>query len=522
MTVMNSGIRDRAAESPRAPLLAVSNVSKIFGGTRALKDVSLTFGDSEVHALLGENGAGKSTLIKLIGGFYPTSGATGTFHLDGQPVSFDSVGAAEARGIFLVPQELQVVPEMSVAENLLLNREPTKMGLVDRRVMLKEAVKWLTTFKLDIDPTQLMRELTTAQKQLVSIARAMSQGARLVVLDEPTAALTESEIDVLFDRIKLFRDQGVLVIYISHRLKEIARIADKITVMRDGRVVKNGVTARDLDSAAIIKAMVGKDIENLYPKQVFEPGKVLFAVQDLHVRSSIPGKPDVVDGIGFELHRGEVLGIYGVVGSGTTETSRSLFGVSNTASSARFTRDGETVHIGSPADAMRCGIGYIPDDRKNRAILPHMSVSSNMSIAALPSLSRFGIIRARDDFALSAKHRQGMQIAVSSVDQKISELSGGNQQKVIAGRWLATDPQVLIMHEPTLGVDVGARARIYETMNELAGEGRGILLVSSDLSEVMGMADRILVLSHGHITAELKREDFKEETIMSAAIGEHS
>lgn len=518
---MGNDVRD-SAQRRNAPLVTVSGVSKTFGGTRALKDVTAWFGASEVHALLGENGAGKSTLIKLLGGFYPTSSASGTIAIDGQTVSFESVGDAESRGIFLVPQELQVVPEMSVAENLLLNREKVRFGLLDQKSMLAEAVRWLKTFKLDIDPTQPMRGLTAAQKQLVSIARAMSQGARVVVLDEPTAALTEAEIDVLFERIRDFRDHGVLIIYISHRLKEIARIADKITVMRDGRIVENGVVAGDLDSASIIKAMIGRDVENLYPKRVAETGKVLLAVRDLRVPNSLPRKRHLVDGVDFDLRAGEVLGVYGVVGSGTTEVARSLFGVSSSATSATFHRDGEPVEIDCPADAIRHGIAYIPDDRKNRAILPHMSVAANMSIAALPSLSRFGVIRTREDFALTAQHRKGMQISVSSVDQKIAELSGGNQQKVIAGRWLATDPQILIMHEPTLGVDVGARARIYETMNELAHDGRSILLVSSDISEVIGMADRMLVLSHGRITAELTRPEFNEETIMSAAIGERS
>lgn len=504
----------------RAVILAVRDIDKRFGATHALRSVSLEITSGAVHAIVGENGAGKSTLVKIIAGVLGAGTFSGQIFVEGARQSFQTIRDAERAGIFLVPQELNIVPATTVADNLFLNREFGRFGLIDYKTMWSAATKWIDSLKIGVEPTTLMHRLSAGQQQLVSVARAMTQGVKILILDEPTSSLTEAETELLFARIGEFRRLGVTTLYISHRLPEIVRLADDVTVMRDGRIVEQ-LSIRDAATTPrrIVRAMIGRDIEEMFPKSDAVPGEVALDVQELTVESLVSGRPPPVTNASLAVRRGEILGVFGVVGSGASQLARAMFGAWPGRVRGEVRVAGKGVEHGSPRKAINAGIGYLSGDRKRSGLILKMSVAANISLVVLKSLSRYFTIRPTLEVALVKGYVDRLRIRIRSIDQPVSELSGGTQQKVIAARWLAATPDVLILEDPTRGIDVGTKAEIYSLMAQLAQEGRAIILVSSDLEEVLGMSDRVVVMHKGQLVGSWDREKATEEDLMSAATG---
>jgi ABC-type sugar transport system ATPase subunit len=498
--------------------LEVRGINKWFGATHALRDVSLKVAPSSIHAIVGENGAGKSTLVRIIAGVQTSYDGTVLVH--GEPVVFSGVHEAEAAGVFLVPQELTNVPGTSVAENLMLNREPTRFGLIDYKAMYTKTSEWIRAFRIGVDPTTLMQTLTVPQQQLVTLARAMMQGLRILILDEPTATLSEAETTLLFDRLREVRELGVTTLYISHRLAEITQIADRVTIIRDGRVVED-LDVRDAATTPrrIVKSMVGRDISELYPRTDREIGPAVFELQGLTVPNRIPGRPPYVEDVDLTVHSGEIVGLFGVVGSGTAQLARAAFGAWATPVGGTVVLNGKPTPITSPQAAIRAGIGYLTGDRKSTGLVMEMSVAKNITLVALGRLSARQVIDERGELTIAQSYIDRLKIKTSSVDQPLTQLSGGTQQKVVAAKWLAATPDIFILEEPTFGVDVGTKVEIYSIIGKIAGEGRGILLISSDLQEVLAMSDRVLVLHKGRLAGGWDRGVANEEIVMSAATG---
>jgi ABC-type sugar transport system ATPase subunit len=510
-----------AAMSP--PAAKLIGIDKWFGGAHALRSVTVAFESGEVHAVAGENGAGKSTLMKILSGVIPSSEYAGSLEVDGTPVRLRSIREAEHHGIFLVPQELNVVPILRVGEYMYLNREPRRLGLVDTKTLWADTLYWLQVFKLHVSPLARMEELSTHEQQLVSIARAMTQGVKVLILDEPTASLTERETELLFTQLDDLHHHGVTTIYISHRLYEFDRIADVCTVMRDGAVVDHfslsdtgGDTPR-----RVIRAMVGRDLNEMYPKIAATPGEPVLALKDWSVSHTVPGRPDAVRNVNLSVRAGEVLGIYGLLGAGTFKLARSIFGASAGRVRGALEIRGQATRVNRPSDAMRRGIAYLPAERKRDSLVLSHSIATNMSLAALSRLSQFGAVDRERELLSIQRYVGSLQVKCGSIEQPIRELSGGNQQKVVAAKWLLTEPQVFVLEEPTRGVDVNARVDFYELINKLTADGKAVILVSTDLPEVLGMSDRVLVMWEGQIAKEFKRGEATEEDVMLHAAGEH-
>jgi ABC-type sugar transport system ATPase subunit len=512
-----------SAAALRPPAARLTNIEKWFGGAHALHGVSITFESGDVHALAGENGAGKSTLMKILSGVIPASDYTGTVEIEGVPRRLSSIREAEQHGVFLVPQELNVVPELCVGEYMYLNREPRRFGLVDTKKLWADTKHWLEVFKLHVSPLARMNELSTHEQQLVSIARAMTQGVKLLVLDEPTSSLTERETEILFAQIEDLHRHGVTAIYISHRLHEFGRIANACTVMRDGSVVDQFRLHEAVGDIPrrVIRAMVGRDLSEMYPKIPAPLGESVFTLKDWSVSHTVAGRPDVVRHVNFSVRAGEVLGIFGLLGAGCFKLARSLFGAS--AGRVRGTMEirGKAVSTASPLDAIRHGIAYLPAERKRDSLILSHSIASNMSLAALARMSRLGAVDRRTELGKIQHYIENLHVKCASIEQPIRELSGGNQQKVVAAKWLLTEPEVFVLEEPTRGVDVNARIDFYELINQLAGQGKAVILVSTDLPEVLGMADRLLVMWEGQVAREFQRGEATEEDVMLHAAGEH-
>jgi ABC-type sugar transport system ATPase subunit len=487
------------------PLLAISALRKRFGGVVALDGVDFEVRAGEVHVLLGENGAGKSTLIKILGGIYHLD--SGEIRVDGQPVEVRSVVDAERFGIRLIHQELSLAPNLSVAENLFLGREPTRFGLLARKQLVAQAQALRDELALpEIGDVRLpVSALSVAQQQMVEIARALAVKARVLVLDEPTASLSETETASLFAKLSQLREQGVGIIYISHRLEEVKRLADRITVLRDGRSVGTQ-TKVDLDTRQLILWMVGRDLAETHPRGPHRPGAVALRVRDLWGPR--------VRGVSLELRYGEILGFAGLVGAGRTELARTLFGIDR-ATRGEIQVDGKTVWIRSPADALRAGVVLVPEDRKAQGLIMTNSVGYNLALpwtrewlrGCFPNRVRRGeiIARALRTFAIKA----------ADPEQPMGTLSGGNQQKVLVGRWMEHPPKVLILDEPTRGVDVGAREEMFRLIHRLSGEGMAVLLISSDLPEVMQLSHRLALYKDGRIAREAPAGEISAEEIMA-------
>jgi D-xylose transport system ATP-binding protein len=493
-------------------------ITKTFPGVRALDGVTFDLYRGEIHALVGENGAGKSTLMKILGGVYPYPDYGGEIRIDGEAVRFAGVRASEAAGVAIVFQELSLVKDMTVGENIFLGREPRRFGVVRWDELYGRARQLLNDLHLAIDPREPVRNLGIGQQQLVEIAKALSQDARILVLDEPTAALTETEVETLVRILNQLRERGVGMVYISHKLEEVFRLSDRITVLRDGRTVGTEATTA-LDEPRVISRMVGREVGNIFPRAEHEPGEAVFEARNITVTDPNVAGRLLVDGVSFSVRRGEVLGIAGLMGAGRSDLLMAIFG----AHAGRVTGDvfveGERVRFTNPAEAIRRGIGFVTEDRKRFGLILEQTILNNMTLASLPRVSGRFVTDADAEAAAGERAARDLRIKANNVWIVAGTLSGGNQQKVVLAKWLLTKPRVLFLDEPTRGIDVGAKQEIYAQINALAREGLAIVLVSSELPEVLGLSDRIIVLHEGRITGEFTRAEASPEAVMSCATG---
>jgi ABC-type sugar transport system ATPase subunit len=491
-------------------ILELVDVSKSFAGVRALQDVSFDVRPGEVHALLGENGAGKSTLIRIIAGVHAPD--AGEMRLAGAPVRFGSPRAAREAGIATVYQELLLFPELTVAENIFLGNEPKlAWGGIDWRTLRREAralLDRLDSHDLDIDAN--ISHLSVANRQRVEIAKALSREARVLVMDEPTAALADADVRRLMDVVRRLRERGVGIVYVSHKLPEIFALADRVTVLRDGGYVGT-IPIAQASEQTLVSMMVGRSIDRLFPKETVPIGATVLELS--HV-----GHLDEVHDISFSLRAGEILGIAGLIGSGRTETALTIFGITP-ATRGEIRLDGKPVTIGSPAAARALGIAYIPEDRGQQGLIRSQTIRENIALASLDDLVDGLVVNGARETALAKQFIELLGVRSRGPEQPVRQLSGGNQQKVVLGKWLATKPRILIMDEPTRGIDVGAKAEIHALMGRLAGEGLAILMISSELPEVLGMSDRVLVMSEGRIVAEFDRARASAEVVGAAMTG---
>jgi D-xylose transport system ATP-binding protein len=499
-------------------LLELRKITKEFPGVRALDGVSFTLEKGEIHALCGENGAGKSTLIKTLCGIHPAGTYGGEILLDGAPVHFKSLRDAEHHGLALIAQELALVPELSVEENLALGREPVRAGLIRWDLVREEAKVALPLVGLDVDPGRAVKQLGIGQQQLVEIAKALAKKARILVLDEPTAALTEADAARLMRLLVGFRASGVSCIYISHRLEEVFQIADRITVLRDGRSV-GGARREELTTDKVISMMVGRDVATLYPRPPHKPGVPLLKVEDWTVEDPlVPGR-NVLRGVSFEVREREILGIGGLMGAGRTALVSSLFGAARSRVSGTLSLGGGPPRrpFRTPPEAIAAGLALVSEDRKRYGLVLDHSVSENLTLASLRRFARGPLVDDATREKQASEEATALQIRTPGLGAAVRQLSGGNQQKVVLGKWLLTRPRILFLDEPTRGVDVGAKAEIHRLIAELAAAGLGVVLVSSELPELLGMSHRVLVLSLGAATAELSAEEATPEAVMTAA-----
>ncbi len=494
-------------------LLRVEGVTKSFPGVRALDGVDLTLRTGEVHVLLGENGAGKSTLIKMLSGAHRPD--EGRILVDGDEVTIRSAQDAERHGIATIYQEFNLVPGLTVAENIFLGRQPrTALGLVDRKTMRARAAELLRRVRLDVSPNTPVAELGIARLQMVEIAKALSLEARVLIMDEPTAVLTSEEVETLFGIVRELRDTGVGIIFITHHLDEIGALGDRVTVLRDGRSVEEVPASTDEDE--LIRLMVGRDIAEQYPRQRPEtPGAPLLRVRGLTRNGSVAGP--VFEGIDFEVRAGEVVGLAGLVGAGRTEVVRAIFGVDR-YDAGTVEIDGKELARGDVRAAMRAGLGLVPEDRKGQGLVLDASLQDNLTLARLDRDTRGGLVDRGAQRREAATVAEQLKVRMSGLGQSARTLSGGNQQKIVIGKWLLADTRLLILDEPTRGIDVGAKVEIYQLINDLTASGRAVLMISSDLPEVLGMSDRVLVMSQGRLAGELSAEQATQDAVMELAL----
>lgn len=499
--------------------LEMSGITKRFPGVVALNDVNFTAHAGEVHALCGENGAGKSTLMKVLSGLYPSGTFEGTIRIFGEEKHFHGIKDAEKAGIAIIYQELALVKGLTIGENLFLGQEPARYGVIDWERVYHESSRWLADVGLsDVSPEQIVGNLGIGKQQLVEIAKALSKNAKILILDEPTAALTEQEVEILLGFLREFKKRGVACIYISHKLNEVFEIADKVTVLRDGRTIGT-YPISEVTEDQVISLMVGRELKERYPRKEATPGDVVLRVRDYSVMNpEIPGKK-VIDNVSFEVRKGEILGIAGLMGAGRTELAMSLFGAYAGASQGTVEVEGVPVQIRRPEDAIKLGIAYVSEDRKKYGLVLGMDVKSNVTLASLRSLFSLGLLEQNKEIASGEHYIRSLRIKANSVETVVGTLSGGNQQKVVLGKWLLTKPKLLILDEPTRGIDVGAKFEIYNIMNELVREGVAVVMISSELPELLGMSHRVMVISEGRLTGVFDAKQATQETIMRAATG---
>jgi rhamnose transport system ATP-binding protein len=495
--------------APRAPLLSVSSIEKSFPGVRALSGVAFDVEAGEVHALLGENGAGKSTLIKIVSGVFRPD--HGSIRVDGRELQLDRPDDARRAGIATIYQELLLFPELSVAENVFMGHAPRAGGRLDWKAMRARTEDLLASLDIhDLAPNKIVGTLSVGNRQRVEILRALSQDARLLIMDEPTAALTEYDVTRLFDIVRRLKSRGVGIIYISHRMDEIFALADRVSVLRDGAQVGTRRVA-ETTSAELVQMMVGRRIESLFPKIAAPIGAPVLEVRDLVRRP-------MTKGVSLTVHAGEIVGLAGLVGSGRSELAQTIFGITR-AESGQIILAGAPVDIRSPGQARALGIAYVPEDRGTQGLVRQMNVRENFSLASLARISHRGFIDRAAETRLAEDGVARFSVKASSLDQIAGKLSGGNQQKIVLGKWLANQPKLLILDEPTRGIDVGAKAEIHRLMSELAGQGLAILMISSELPEVLGMSDRVLVMREGRLAAAFSRAEATPEAVGAAMMG---
>ncbi|HJR05767.1 MAG TPA: ATP-binding cassette domain-containing protein [Pyrinomonadaceae bacterium] len=501
-----------------APFLEMRDITKVFPGVRALDGVTFNLRRGELHALVGENGAGKSTLMKILGGVYPHPEYGGEIFIEGVARRFKSVRDSEGAGVAVIFQELSLVQEMSIGENIFLGREPSRFGIIRWDEIYSRARSLLADLHLPLDPRTPVRNLGIGQQQLVEIAKALSQEARLLVLDEPTAALTDAEVETLFGILNNLRARGVGMIYISHKLDEVFRMSDRITVLRDGRTVGTDET-RALNEATVISRMVGREVGDIFPKPDHEQGEVMFEARGFTVEDPAVAGKRLVDDVSFKVRRGEVLGIAGLMGAGRSELLMAIFGAHAGRAAGEVFVVGKRVVVESPADAIRHGLGFVTEDRKRFGLVLDQTILNNMTLAGLARISGRFVTNLDAEAAVGNRSMKELRVKANSVFTVAGTLSGGNQQKVVLAKWLLTNPRVLFLDEPTRGIDVGAKQEIYAQINALAKSGLAIVLVSSELPEVLGLSDRVLVLHEGRVTGEFTRQSATPEKVMACATG---
>jgi len=500
---------DQEKSSP-PPRLALRGASKSFGQVRALIDGNLVLMPGEVHALLGENGAGKSTLVKILAGAHAPD--TGDLQIDGVARRFATPADARDAGIAVIYQEPTLFFDLSIAENIFMGRQPTdRFGRIDYDAMHREVASVLASLGVDLKPQQLVRGLSIADQQVIEIAKALSLQANVLVMDEPTAALSLPEVERLFAIVRALRERGAAILFITHRLEEVFALAEHVTIMRDGAKVFDA-PAHALTTADIVAKMVGRDLETFYPKADVEPGEVRLSVRGLT-------RTGVFKDISFDVRAGEIVALAGLVGAGRSEVARAIFGIDPLDRGEVFVA-GRRLTAGRPDLAVKAGLAMVPEDRRQQGLALELSIARNASMTVLGRLARFGLISRRREAALAQEWGARLQLKAGDLHAPAGTLSGGNQQKVVLGKWLATGPQVLIIDEPTRGIDVGAKAEVYAALSHLVREGMAVLMISSELPEVLGMADRVLVMHEGRISADIPRKEANEERIMSAALGQ--
>jgi len=487
-------------------LVELSGITKSFPGVKALKGVSLTLKPGEVVALLGENGAGKSTLMKILSGVYTKD--EGTIKVKGQEVTISGPKEAERLGIAIIHQELNLCKHLTVAENIFLTREETKMGILNDRVINKKAKELLDSLNLDLKPTTKVGTLPVSKQQMVEICKALSVNADIIIMDEPTSALTEKEIEDLFVIIRKLKEQGKGIVYISHRLEELKHIVDRVTIMRDGDYITT-LNFADTNLEQIIGYMVGREIKDKFPRVECPVGDVVFEVKNLSA-------PSGVKDVSFEARKGEIIAFAGLMGAGRTELARVLFGADKKTSGQVFI-NGKEVQIKSPRDAIAAGLYLAPEDRKKDGLCIKMTVAENISLPNMDKVTKNGITRIGEEKALAERIRESLKIKTPSIHQQVKNLSGGNQQKIVVGKWLVKDANVIIFDEPTRGIDVAAKVEIYNIMNELKQAGVCVIYVSSELPEVLGLSDRVLVMCNGRLKANLETKKTNQEEILHYA-----
>jgi rhamnose transport system ATP-binding protein len=496
------------SEAP--PILELRDAVKSYGAVRALRDGSISLRSGEVRALLGENGAGKSTMVKLLGGVIRLDG--GEMLVDGEPVDFHSPTAANQAGIAVIYQEPTLFPDLSVAENVVMGRHPLGgLHRIDRGAMRTEVQALLDQLGVKLDAERPVRGLSIADQQIIEIAKALSYDARVLIMDEPTAALSGTEVERLFGVVRTLRDRGAAVLFISHRLEEIFTICETITIMRDGAVVDQ-TRADEITTDELVRRMVGRDISQLFPKEDAEIGGTVLKVDRLT-------REGVFTDISFEVKAGEIVALAGLVGAGRSEVARAIFGIDKVdAGSVQL--GGKPLSLGKPTTAMRAGIGFVPEDRRQQGLVMDLSIARNATMTRTGALAHAGIVRGAAERALAADWATRLQLKYHRLSDPVGFLSGGNQQKVVLAKWLATSPKLLIVDEPTRGIDVGTKSEVHRLLSELAGQGLAVLMISSELPEVLGMADRVLVMHEGRLTGTFTREEADEERVMRAATGQ--
>ncbi len=490
-------------------LLSLDGIIKDFPGVRALSEVSIQLYPGTVTALVGENGAGKSTVVKILTGIYQPDG--GRIVIDGKPVTLSTPHHAAQLGITAIHQETVLFDDLSVAENIFIGHAPrTRFGLVDWSAMNANAQALLDRIGAALPPKALLRNLGIASKHLVAIARALSIDARVVIMDEPTAALSHKEIEELYLLVEQLKADGKAILFISHKFDEIFRIADRYTVFRDGQPAGTGLIS-DTDSSSLVEMMVGRSVDSVFPPRINELGDTIMRVEGY-------SHPTEFNDISFSLRRGEILGFYGLVGAGRSECMHALFGITR-PSAGTLTIDNKTVVPTSPADAIAHGLVYVPEDRGGQGAITALPIVDNIALASLPSTSHKGFVRMAREYALAREYTQRLELKAAALDQNVGELSGGNQQKVVIAKWLATRPTVIILDEPTKGIDIGSKAAVHTFMRELAAQGLAVILVSSEIPEIMGMSDRVIVMREGRRVAEVSGDAVTPEALVRAAAG---
>lgn len=492
----------------QAPLLELKEIVKEFPGVKALKEVSFTVNAGEVHSLCGENGAGKSTLIKIMTGAHQRN--AGQYLVDGNEVDFKSTHDGIELGISCVYQELSIAHQLDLAQNLFIGNLPMKGKFIDNKTLYSETEKILSELEMNISPKTIAGDLSVGQQQMIEIGRALTRNARCIIMDEPTSSLSEKEADTLFGIIKMLKSRGIAIVYISHKLDEVMELSDRITVIRDGENIVT-MNASETTQDELIEHMIGRSLENMYQKTPAEIGEEVLNVKGIT-------RPGVFEDVSFSLKKGEILGFFGLVGAGRSEIMRAIFGVDR-YTGGEVVLDGSTLRMGSPPSAISSGLAFCTEDRKKEGLMLRLSILLNMTLVKLPHISTSGFISRRKQRELADKYVSDISIKTPSVNQLVGNLSGGNQQKVVLAKWLMMNPKVLIIDEPTRGIDVGSKSEIYGLLSELAQQGVAIIVVSSEIEEIMGVCDRVITVCEGRLTADYPIAGLSSEAVLSAALG---